>query len=712
MSRRAEDRLTMLAGQWEITCEESNAVWGNAVVNSLCEGLLQKRSTESGDDQMEERIPCSFEASGAAVKLQWGRQGATMSASLVGHGSDWLRWRLKPHSNGNQRGCVVWKRKPAQPEGTLPAAPTSWQLAAGASEGTQKKSPLCSRAGETLKVSERFSQHNGFISAGGDIEVAEMTISEAMFRCLRIDDCQGFSHEGPPTDGLHWIYFKNKWEVGVSDTQQWTSYRKEEPLKKLEEEVHKSWQRAELRSSETRSCPSPPLTPDRSRSPANTPARKSSRPCCGSPLHFSLVPAAPLAPPNTPARRAPRPCSGSPTRGPATSLAPPCTPARKNPRPRSASPRRAAATPRAPPNTPARKILGHQSMSPSHASALPLASVSTPARKRPCARSPSPVRYSSACTPMKKCKAFPSPETEAEKSKAPSASAESDMMDLKLNDSLAQSASSSTGSSAKTYKVLEAFTRDHEEQVWNLHSQKAAFSKEHEQLKARVFDNEEAHCRSWLLAELDVASQQAHVSKASKESCAYLAAITVKLNPYMKRAGLAWAQVMNLSVSVERQGHGTRLVAAVEELLQREGVNVVVLYPVQNKRATKFWESMGFIEPRDSFLPAEEHDSRNGALLPEGTKVKGEITFLPRWEKMLKPNPSPFVLYEARWCMQLEDGTPHVIDTENESSWKQLKRQHWPLWRKTVAKSCKLDAEEVAQRFEAAQKERLQRRTL
>lgn len=314
---------------------------------------------------------------------------------------------------------------------------------------------------------------------------------------------------------------------------------------------------------------------------------------------------------------------------------------------------------------------------------------------------------------MKKCKALSSPELDAEAmpDKGKALSADGDAMRFKLSDLPDQTSSSSAESSARTYKVLEMFSGEHKEQVWHLHSQKAAFSKEHEQLKARIFDSEEAHCRSWLLAEADV-PQQAHGSKASRDQCAYLAAITVKLNPYMNRAGLAWAQVMNLSVSNERQGHGTRLVAAVEELLQREGVNVVVLYPVQNKRATKFWESMGFVEPRDSFLPAEEHDSRNGALLPEGTKVKGEITFLPRWEKTLKPNPSPFVLYEARWRIELENGTHHVIDTENEKSWKQLKRHHWPLWRKTFAKSCKLDGEEVARMFEAAQNEKLQRRTL
>jgi len=265
-------------------------------------------------------------------------------------------------------------------------------------------------------------------------------------------------------------------------------------------------------------------------------------------------------------------------------------------------------------------------------------------------------------------------------------------------------------SKSKPYKVLEVVSREHKDQAWQLHSQKAAFANEHDNLKARIFDNEEAQCRSWLLAEVDVVPQQAHFSQASKP--VYIAAITVRLNPYMRKAGLAWAQVMNLSVSIERQGHGTRLVAAVEELLQREGVDVVALYPVQNSRATNFWASMGFCEQPKSLLPAEELDSRNGALLPEGCKVKGEKIMLPRWEKGLKPNPSNPVLYEARWHIELEDGSLHMIDTQKESTWKPLKREHWPLWRNTVAKLCKMEEEEIGRTFSAAQKEKISRRDL
>jgi len=262
----------------------------------------------------------------------------------------------------------------------------------------------------------------------------------------------------------------------------------------------------------------------------------------------------------------------------------------------------------------------------------------------------------------------------------------------------------------KEYKVFEVVSKEHKESAWKLHSQKVAFKNEHDHVKARIFDNEEVQCRSWLLEELDAVPQPSHSSEPFKP--VYLAAVTVRLNPYMQKAGLAWAQVMNLSVSRERQGHGTRLYSGVEELLQREGVDVVALYPVQNSRATNFWASMGFFEQPGSLLPAEELDTRNGALLPEGCKVNGEKVMLPRWEKKLQPSTSHPVLFEARWQMELEGGTLHTIDTQNETTWKPLKREQWPLWRRTAAKLCKLDIDEVARRFDTAQKDKRWLRTL
>jgi len=231
------------------------------------------------------------------------------------------------------------------------------------------------------------------------------------------------------------------------------------------------------------------------------------------------------------------------------------------------------------------------------------------------------------------------------------------------------------------FTVLEVVSKEHKEKAWQLHSSKVAFSNEHAVLKARIFDNENGkiHCRSWLLSDVD--------GDTSKPT--FIAAITIRLNPYMHKAGLAWAQVMNLSVAEERKGYGIRLVAGVEKLLQKEGVDLVSLYPVQNNRATTFWASMGYAKLPDSLLPPCEVDVKNGALLPEGYMENGEKVILPRWEKSLTKD-----------CSQRME---HV---EREGAWKPDVREQWPLWRNFDAELCKVGVEELAQLFKAAQKER------
>jgi len=231
------------------------------------------------------------------------------------------------------------------------------------------------------------------------------------------------------------------------------------------------------------------------------------------------------------------------------------------------------------------------------------------------------------------------------------------------------------------YTVSEVVSEEHKERAWQLHSSKVAFANEHAHLKARIFDNEsgKVHCRSWLLAEVD----------GDTSESTFLAAITVRLNPYMHTAGLAWAQVMNLSVCEERKGYGIRLVAGVEQLLRREGVDVVSLYPVQNNRATTFWASMGYAKQADSLLPPCELDIKNGALLPEGYVVNEEKVILPRWEKSLS-----------------KDCSERTVHVEREGVWKPDMREQWPLWRSVEAEFCKLDVEELAQTLKAAQKER------
>lgn len=237
------------------------------------------------------------------------------------------------------------------------------------------------------------------------------------------------------------------------------------------------------------------------------------------------------------------------------------------------------------------------------------------------------------------------------------------------------------------YTVSEVVSEEHKERAWQLHASKVAFANEHAHLKVRVFDNQsgKVHCRSWLLAEVD--------GDTSKST--FLAAITVRLNPYMHKAGAAWAQIMNLSVCEERKGYGIRLVAGVEKLLRREGVDVVTLYPVQNNRATAFWASMGYAERADSLLAPCELDSKNGALLPEGYVVNEEKVLLPRWEKSL-----------GRACSE------HISQVEREGAWKPdvrvsaVQGEQWPLWRRCEAEFCKLSVEELAQTFKAAQQER------
>jgi len=235
---------------------------------------------------------------------------------------------------------------------------------------------------------------------------------------------------------------------------------------------------------------------------------------------------------------------------------------------------------------------------------------------------------------------------------------------------------------------MEVVSNEQKDKVWQIHMQKAAFANEHDYVKARIFDNENGavHCRSWLLAEVGTASGSSADAKPK-----YLAAVTVRLSAYRIHAGRAWAQVMNLSVSEERRGHGTRLFAGVEELLRREGVDTVVLYPVENNRATNFWASMGYAERARSLLPPEELDTANGSLLPEGYMQKGEKILLPRWEKSL-----------------VKHGSAPMIHVEDESSWKLLGREQWPLWRTVEAELCKLGPKEVSRTFSGAKSQREQ----
>lgn len=102
----------------------------------------------------------------------------------------------------------------------------------------------------------------------------------------------------------------------------------------------------------------------------------------------------------------------------------------------------------------------------------------------------------------------------------------------------------------------------------------------------------------------------------------------------------------------------------------------------------------------------------------------GVKKILPRWEKQISPDcPSP-VLPEAarkRRRITLADGSEHYTDTHDEVTWKVLKREKWPLWRKVEAEDSKLGVQELKNiveifqektaQYKAAMKDRISGRT-
>lgn len=69
-------------------------------------------------------------------------------------------------------------------------------------------------------------RHDGYISAGGDIEKQMMTLEQATARCELLADkgCKGFTFEGetPDPEVPVMVYFKSKWDLQGTG---WTSYR-------------------------------------------------------------------------------------------------------------------------------------------------------------------------------------------------------------------------------------------------------------------------------------------------------------------------------------------------------------------------------------------------------------------------------------------------------------------------------------------------------
>lgn len=74
-----------------------------------------------------------------------------------------------------------------------------------------------------------FTQHNGYISEGGDLLRVTMTISEAMRKAATLPGCQGFCFRGDGqshASGAVDVWFKNKCSGALCEcAEKWTSYQ-------------------------------------------------------------------------------------------------------------------------------------------------------------------------------------------------------------------------------------------------------------------------------------------------------------------------------------------------------------------------------------------------------------------------------------------------------------------------------------------------------
>jgi len=75
------------------------------------------------------------------------------------------------------------------------------------------------------------SFHDGVIPAyeGGEIHAAKMTTAQAVEKCKELEGCKGFTFNGSDNDpnAVHYIHFKNFFEVFQVDGQTWTSFKYE-----------------------------------------------------------------------------------------------------------------------------------------------------------------------------------------------------------------------------------------------------------------------------------------------------------------------------------------------------------------------------------------------------------------------------------------------------------------------------------------------------
>lgn len=94
---------------------------------------------------------------------------------------------------------------------------------AGPPAGEQRAQPF-ERVVVHVEDRVEFSQHEGFISAGGDLLIETMTVTDAMAQAVLLPGCKGFTFEGDPRSGKVEVFFKDKWDLG---DRGWTSYRME-----------------------------------------------------------------------------------------------------------------------------------------------------------------------------------------------------------------------------------------------------------------------------------------------------------------------------------------------------------------------------------------------------------------------------------------------------------------------------------------------------
>lgn len=104
--------LASVVGEWEISHDNEDAVWGRAVVKGLKDGVILTG----------EVIPCSFgfrhapcpqivDVFTSKITITWGAENSY--ATLETFGKDFLKWRLPPQEEDGLPGeATVWRRMP------------------------------------------------------------------------------------------------------------------------------------------------------------------------------------------------------------------------------------------------------------------------------------------------------------------------------------------------------------------------------------------------------------------------------------------------------------------------------------------------------------------------------------------------------------------------------------------------------------------------